>query len=395
MNRGRDDFRIARMKEQMRASGLDVLIVRLAENVLYTTGYWPVNGSAMAVIPLEGEPTLLYVEGEEEFVADGWVEDARPYNFFDLKNMANSNRDFARMLKELWREKGYHPRATIGYEGSFELIAGNNVAAEARCCAEPSLAMLRSVFPDANLVDASAAIMRARYIKSPLEIDLIRTCCDIASLGYAAAREMMVPGVTEAEVAAAVEAAMYGQGVGFRGVRRSRGFCFAMSGPNAAMARRPFCISNDRKLENGDVVLLELDAFADGYFIDLTRTMSVGRPTPRAQETWSVINEAVDAALRITRPGTPARELNRVAQQVIADRGYGEYFRHHVGHGVGLQFHEPPTLHPASDEVLEASMAISIEPALYIPGWGGMRIEENVAITSDGWEALSVYPRHL
>ncbi len=395
MFRGRDDERINRMKDQMRASGLDFLILRLAENVLYTTGYWPIFGASMAVFPLDDEATIFFVEGEQEFVADSWVKDTRAYKFFDLDNLADPTRDFARLLKDLWKEKGYNPKATIGYEGSFELVGANNVSAEARVPTESSFKMLHVVFPDATMVDATNAIRTARIVKSRMEIDLLRTACDITALGYATARNLMIPGVTEAEVSGAVEATIYGKGVGYKGVRRARGYCFAMSGPNSSISWRPFCIASDRKLQRGDTVLLELDAFADGYFIDLTRTMSVGEPTPRAQEIWGVINEAVDASLSIIKPGVPVRELNRVAQQVIIDRGYGDNFVHHIGHGVGLQFHEPPTLHPQSTEIVEEGMVFAIEPAIYIQGWAGIRIEENVAATKDGYENLCLYPRSL
>jgi Xaa-Pro dipeptidase len=383
------------MKDQMRAEGLGYLIVRIAENVLYTTGYWPILGASMAVVPLDDEPTIFYVEGEQEFVADSWVKDARAYKLGDLEQLANPTRDLAKMLQDLWQEKRHNPQGTIGHEASFELVAANNISAESRVPAPCSLNMLLSALPDAKFVDASNAIRKARIVKSPLEIELIRTACEIGALGCAAARELMVPGVSEAEVSGAVEGRMYGKGVGYNGVRRARGYCFAMSGPNSAVACRPFCIASARKLERGDVVLLELDGFADGYFFDVTRTMSVGTPTPRAQEIWGIVNEALDAALKTVKPGTPASELTRVAQQVIIDRGHGAHFMHPVGHGVGLQLHEPPTLHPQSKELLEEGMILAVEPAIYIQGWGGVRIEETVVVTQDGHESLSAYTRSL
>jgi len=395
MYRGRDDERIARMKEQMQHQGIDYLILRLAENVLYTTGYWPIFGASMAVFPLDGEATIFFVEGEQEFVADGWVKDARPYKFLDIEVLASPTRDFATMLKALWKEKGYNWQGTIGYEGSFELVGANNVSAEARVPTESSIRMLHEVFPKAKLADASDAIRKARIIKSKMEVDLLRRACDVVCFGYAAARLIMIPGLSEAEVSGLVEAAIYGKGVGYEGVRRARGYCFTMSGPNGALSWRPFCIASDRKLQREDVVLLELDGFADGYFIDLTRTMSVGEPTPRAQEIWGVINEATDAALAVIKPGVRAAELNRAAKQVVNARGYGQYFEYHVGHGVGLQFHEPPTLHPKSTEILEPGMTFAVEPGIYIDGWGGVRIEENVVVTQDGYECLSLFPRDL
>jgi Xaa-Pro aminopeptidase len=393
--RGRDDVRIQRMKDPMRAEGLDYLIVRIAENVLYTTGYWPVLGASLAVVPLNDEATIFYEQGEEEFVADGWVKDSRAYGLGDLEHLTNPTHDLSAMLKNLWKEKGYNPKGTIGYEASFELVAANNISAESRVAAPCSLELLCPALPEARFVDASNAIRKARIVKSPLEIELIRTACEIGALGCAAARELMVPGVSEAEVSGAVEGRMYGKGVGYNGVRRARGYAFAMSGPNSAVACRPFCIASARKLERGDVVLLELDGFADGYFFDVTRTMSVGAPSLRAQEIWGIVNEALDAALGAIQPGTPAGELTRAAQQVIVDRGHGEHFLHPVGHGVGLQLHEPPSLHPLSQDLLEEGMTLAVEPAIYIPGWGGVRIEETVVVTRGGYESLSTYTRSL
>jgi Xaa-Pro aminopeptidase len=383
------------MKDQMRAEKVDYLIVRIAENVLYTTGYWPILGASLAVVPLDDEPTIFYVEGEQEFVADSWVKDTRAYRLGDLERLANPTRDLSKMLKGLWKEKKYDPKGTIGYEASFELVAANNISAESRVPAPCSLNMLLFALPDARFVDASNALRKARIVKSPLEVEQIRTACEVGAFGCAAARELMVPGVSEAEVSGAVEGRMYGKGVGYNGVRRARGYCFAMSGPNSAVAWRPFCIASARKLERGDVVLLELDGFADGYFFDVTRTMSVGASTPRAQEIWGIVDEALDAALNTIKPGTPAGELTRVARQVIIDRGHGVHFMHPVGHGVGLQLHEPPSLHPQSQELLEEGMTLAIEPAIYIQDWGGVRLEETVTVTKGGYESLSAYTRSL
>jgi len=161
------------------------------------------------------------------------------------------------------------------------------------------------------------------------------------------------------------------------------------------MGENPYFISSPRALERGDVVLIELDTFADGYFSDLSRTMCVGEPDSRSQDVWGVVNEALETMLTAIKPGVPARELNRLAWEVVKKHGYPEGFVHHAGHGIGLQFHEPPTLHPTSNELLSEWMVISLEPHCYIPGWGGVRIEENVVVTHSGYELLSIYPRGL
>ncbi len=395
MNRGRDEFRVGRMKEQMEKAGLDFLVLRLAENVLYTTGYWPIFGASAAIFPRQGELSVLFVEGEQEFVEDTWAEDLEPYKFFTLESLASPQRDINAWIKRKWKEKGYDTKAAIGYEGDFELVGSNNVAAEARVVAPSSLRAYQETLPDAKWVDATPTIRAARIIKSPLEIELLRQACELCGIGYDAAREIAEPGIKESALSAAVEDRIHKVGVGYKSLRRARGFCFAMSGPNSFWSRRPFCIDSDRNVQEGEQVLLELDTAADGYHNDLTRMVAIGKPTQKVQDAWSIIVEATDAVLEITKPGTPVAELNRMAIDVITKRGWGEHFYHHVGHGIGLQFHEPPTLHPKSEEVLQPGMTIAIEPAVYIKGWGGMRIEENVAITEDGYDLLSDYTREL
>ena len=395
MNRGRDEVRVRRLKEQMRQAGLDFLILRLPENVLYATGYWPIFGASMAVVPLDGEATVFHIDGEQVFVADGWVTDVRPYKYFDLTALANPNRSLAAMLADLWKEKGFNQRGTIGYEGSFELVAANNIGAEVRVPSESGTAMLHEVFPNARLQDAFGVLRAARIIKSPAEIEMMRLANEVACLGYAAAHEAMIPGLKDSEVSAAVEARIYGRGVGYHGLRRARGFCYALSGPNSAMGENPYFISSPRELQRGDVVLVELDTFADGYFSDLSRTMCVGEPDSKAQEVWGVVNEALETMLAAIKPGVPACELNRLAWEVVTRHGYPDGFVHHAGHGIGLQFHEPPTLHPCSNEVLTEGMVLSLEPHCYIAGWGGVRVEENLVVTRDGYDLLSIYPRGL
>lgn len=393
----RDDFRIKRLKDKMREYKVDYLILRLPENVLYSTGYWPVFGASMAVVPYEGEPTVFYIEGEDDFAEEAWVEDLRPYVYFGMDQMPNPNRNFVRMLKELWHEKGYDYKGVIGYEGGFEFIATQNISCEARIPGEPGMKMLKEVFPDAVLVDAFNLLREARTIKSPIEIELMRRTCEVTCMGYAAAREVVRPGVKDSEVSAAVEAAIRARGVGYKGARRARGYAFALSGEKSSMKRNPYFVTSDRVMEEGDITLIELDAYVDGYFCDMTRTMAAGTPTPKAQELWEIVHEELVTMLNMIRPGVPVKEICQAAWDIVARYGYKDKdnFVHQPGHGIGLQFHEPPSIHVLSDEVLEEGMVISLEPHLYIPGWGGMRMEENVAVTRDGYELLTIFPREL
>jgi len=168
-----------------------------------------------------------------------------------------------------------------------------------------------------------------------------------------------------------------------------------MSGASSANSWRPFCISTDRRIKKGDMVLIELDPYADGYWSDLTRTYVAGEPSPKQREIWDTVLLAEQKARDAIHGGVKASEIDAIAKSTIEEKGYGKYFLHQLGHGVGLAFHEPPTLHPASEDILLPGTTHAVEPSICIPGWGGMRVEDNVLVTEKKAVCLSNYQRDL
>lgn len=389
-----DTERVSRLQKLMAQEGIDVLLCRLPENVLYATGYWPVIGASLAVVPANGDATLIMPFSELDYAAVGWVGDKRTFRFINMQAIANPTAQTQALLRDLANEKGY-AHAVVGYEGNFELVGGNNVAAEARVVTEQTIAAFKATMPQARFVDATNVIKKSRLIKSKMEIEQLRITNEVASMGYDAAREMIAAGVREAEIAGAVEGRIYGRGVGYKNVTRARGYCFVMSGVNSVNSWRPFCVSTDKRLAWGEPVLVELDAMTNGYFNDLTRTFFVGTPDAKAKRVFDVVQEAVNTVIVAIKPGVRCADLDAIARKVIDQAGLGEYFNHQLGHGIGLQFHEPPTLHPASNDVLEVGMVFAIEPAIYIPGFGGVRLEENLVVTESGSESLCPFPQRV
>ena len=389
-----DKDRIERAKHMMNEDGIDILLCRLPENVLYLTGYWPVIGASLVAFPVDGEPTLILPYSELDYSADGWVKDQRTYSFGSMQATIDPTTETAKLLKEWWREKGYN-KAVVGYEGNFELVGGNNVAAEARVVAPETLNTLMASLPHARWVDATDTLAKARLVKSKMEIEQLRITNEVACMGYEVAREMIHPDVQESEIAGAVEGRIYGKGVGYKNVKRARGYCFVMSGVNSVNSWRPFCMSSSKRLAEGEPVLVELDAMTNGYFNDLTRTFFVGKPDAKAKEIFDIVQDSVNTVIDAIKPGVRAADLDGIARKVIEQAGYGECFKHRLGHGIGLQFHEPPNLHPASQDVLEEGMAFAIEPAIYVEGFGGIRLEENLVVTEDGCENITPFPQRV
>jgi Xaa-Pro dipeptidase len=389
-----DRERVERAKRIMNEDGIDILLCKLPENVLYLTGYWPVIGASLAVFPADGEPTLIVPYSELDYAADGWVKDQRTYRFINMQVTSDPTAETVKLLKEVWQKKGYG-KAVVGYEGNFELVGGNNVAAEARVVAPETLHALMAALPHAKWIDATDTLMKARIVKSKMEIEQLRITNEVACLGYEVAREMIRAGVHESEIAGAVEGRIYAKGVGYKNVKRARGYCFVMSGINSVNSWRPFCMSSSKRLVEGEPVLVELDAMTNGYFNDLTRTFFVGKPDVRAKEIFDIVQNSVNTVIDAVRPGVRAADLDGIARRVIEQAGYGECFNHRLGHGIGLQFHEPPNLHPASQDVLEKGMVFAIEPAIYIAGFGGVRLEENLVVTEYGCENLTPFPQRV
>jgi len=168
-----------------------------------------------------------------------------------------------------------------------------------------------------------------------------------------------------------------------------------MSGPPAANAYRSYCISTTRRLRRGDLVLVELDTYADGYWSDLTRMFVIGEPTSEQQRIFDSVLEAQQEAIKSIKSGVKASDIDGIARNIAGKHGYRKYFPHRLGHGIGLQLHELPVLHPASGDILSPGMVHSVEPGIYIPGFGGIRVEDDILDLERGYEYLSEFDRTL
>ena len=240
--------------------------------------------------------------------------------------------------------------------------------------------------PDRKIQSAFADL----YLrKTPEEIQAIRRANQVANLGLKVFSENLQPGITEAEVAAAVESAIYRQ-IGQDGIFHSRAWAMVQSGPHSADAGR-FNRSSGRRLAHGDLVLIELATCVNGYWSDLTRTSAVGFPAAAVEEILTTVKDAQRSSIDGVRPGISAAEIDALARKALAARGLSSFFTHHTGHHVGFRYHDPGfLLAPAVHAKLEPGMVITIEPGAYVPERGaGARVEDNVLVTDSGHEVLS------
>jgi Xaa-Pro aminopeptidase len=157
------------------------------------------------------------------------------------------------------------------------------------------------------------------------------------------------------------------------------------SGPNAAIPHNP---TGERRLQEGDAIVVDSVVQFNGYYNDLTRTFALGEPPPRAKQAYRAVRRAQQAAIEAARPGIACEKLDRIARGIIAEAGFGQYFAHRLGHGIGIEVHEPPYLVGGNRETLRPGMCMSVEPGVYIPGEFGIRIEDDILITEDGCEVI-------
>jgi Xaa-Pro aminopeptidase len=241
--------------------------------------------------------------------------------------------------------------------------------------------------PDVGFVAADTEMTALRGAKDVAELEILGRVAEIASHSLLEILKGVKPGAVESEIAWALEMAMRERGAD------GKSFDFIVaSGERGAL---PHGKASEKKLKAGELVTIDFGAIFQGYCSDETVTVCLGEPDERQREVYETVLAAQQAALNAVRPGVSLRELDAKARDLILGRGYGEYFGHGLGHGVGIDIHEYPTVSPRSSSVAEEGMVITIEPGIYIPGWGGVRIEDTVVVEADGCRRLTQVPKAL
>ena len=375
----RDDAKLDRVRALMRDEELDALVVRAPDNVLYLTNFWPMKGYDAVVFPREGEPKLICLEASTDDAArNAWTRDVRLFAGYapdDPRPPFSRTLDLAR---EAARE---HER--IGLELSLGTQASDRMVGEPTTFTREWF----DAFP--NATDASPLLARARARKSEQELERMRLANEIAAAAMEHVARELRPGMKESEAGAAWEGFVHGEGTGWKGkVELALGYSLVWSGPGI----RTFTATGDRPVQEREPTLFEIWVCADGYWCDHTKNLCPGEPTPEYARLEETLARVYTSALRMCRPGASFAELDRSVRQGLADAGYPGQPSHPICHGVGARAHEPPYAHQAGGGTIEAGMVLAIEPGVYWPGGGGLRVEDNFLVTEDGVEKLSSFP---
>jgi Xaa-Pro aminopeptidase len=327
------------------------LVVTHAANIRYLTGF---SGSSGAVLVFPGETVL---------VTDFRYEAQAPDEVGDHARVEIVRADVWERVAKLAKSRG----DGWGFESEHTSVA------TARKLADHGLPALR---PTEGLVET----LRVR--KSPDEIEAIRAAASLAHEAFTSALAAVRPGASEAAVAATLEGELRRRG--------SEGYPFptiVASGPRSAL---PHARTGRREIGRNEVVLLDFGAQVDGYCADLTRVIVAGAADDRVRMVFELVHDAQAQALQGLRAGLTGAQGDALARSVIEQRGFGEAFGHSLGHGLGLEVHEAPRVSRSNDQPLPEDSVVTVEPGVYLPGWGGIRLEDDVRLTAAGLELLSI-----
>jgi D-alanyl-D-alanine dipeptidase len=245
---------------------------------------------------------------------------------------------------------------------------------------------LQKALPGTSYASLTEALPMLRAVKDAAELELLAAAGAAADATFEGIRKVPFGGRRESEVAADLADLLRRFG------HSQVDFTIVASGPNGA---NPHHEVGDRLIERGDMVVLDFGGLKDGYGSDTSRTVHVGEPTDEERRVHDLVRAAQEAGFRAVRPGVPCQEVDRAARAVIADAGYGEYFIHRTGHGIGVTTHEPPYMIEGEEQPLVPGMCFSVEPGVYLPGRFGVRIEDIVTVTEDGGRRLNDTTREM
>jgi len=349
--------RLDKLRHALRQEELGLLLVSEAANVTYLTGF-------------SGDSSWLLVAQDQAWlVTDGrYVEQAAAEA--PLCEVVRHTKSLAVSAAELANASG---GKTLGFEPNALTVATHGD--------------LVKELQGVEAVAKKSLVEKLRQVKDEDEIARIRAAVAVADAAFGALRQRLAPGMSEAQVANDLEYELRRLGA------RKPSF-------DAIIAARqrsslPHARATDAVIGAGDPVLVDWGAERDLYCSDCTRVVFLGAPNAAWREIYEIVREAQEKALAAIRPGVPCREVDAAARIHMAQAGYGDAFKHGLGHGVGLRVHEGPTLSARSEDTLAEGMVVTVEPGIYVAGWGGVRIEDLAVVRRDGPEVLSSLPKTL
>jgi Xaa-Pro aminopeptidase len=349
--------RVARLRALLAQTEAEALIVTNPVNRRYLTGFTGSSG----VVLITSEQASLITDFRYKVQAP---EQAKGFEI--VEHGQNMNAMIAELL-------GKRKVSTLLFEENDVTFA--------------TYAAMEKAWSSVKLLPSQGIVEKLRIIKDESELAVMQDAADLADRAFQHILSYIKPGVTEASIALELEVFMRSQGA------TSSSFdTIVASGERSAL---PHGVASSKIIGNNEFVKLDYGAYYNGYCSDITRTVVVGKPTDKHHEIYEIVKEAQQFALDNLGPGMTGKQGDALTRDIITRYGYGEYFGHGTGHGLGMEIHEAPRLSISGDVVLAPGMTVTVEPGIYLPGLGGVRIEDDVVITDSGIRVLTRSPKQL
>jgi Xaa-Pro aminopeptidase len=381
-----DESKLNRVRSLMKEQNLSALVVRAPDNVLYLTNYWSMKGYDAVVFPREGEPTLIVLEPQQaDAQRNSWTQDIRLFKGYDERDPRPAPFRSLDLALQTLKQRGLTDKVAI--ELNMGTQSADRMVGEPTTPTQAFFDAFRTV--SGEVVDATPLLSEARAIKTAQEVERMRLANELAALAMDYTREHMKPGMKESEVGGMYESFVHGLGVGYKGkVEMARAFTLVWSGKGIAT----FTATGDRPIQENEPTLFEIWVCVDGYWTDLTKNACPGELTAPYQKLLELLLRVFGEGVAFARDGASFPELDRLVRARIAEGGYPGQPSHPICHGVGARAHEPPYAHQAGGGTVKKNMVLAIEPGIYWPGGGGLRLEDNFLITDSGNEKLCTDP---
>ena len=350
-------MRLTKLREILTIEGLDAILITQPENRRYLSGF-------------TGSKGMLFISSQQAMLAVPFIYLEQAGKQAPGFKLVRFHREFAVVWPDL-----------VAEISSVQQCRARRVAFESAHLTVAEHGKLDAGDGNVELVPTEGVVEGLRAIKDEDELDIIRKAVALADAAFTYAVEFIEPGMTEREVAWRLEVYMR-----THGAEKVAFDLIVGAGPNGAM---PHHDVSERVIGEGEPIVMDLGARVAGYHSDLTRTICLGQPDERFTEIYDLVLRAQLAAEAIVRRGIVAGEADNAARQIITEAGYGEQYGHGLGHGVGLAVHEEPLIRQDAEEVLKPGMVFTVEPGIYLPDWGGVRIEDMVLVQEGGVEVLS------
>jgi Xaa-Pro aminopeptidase len=362
-----NDNRIQQLQQHLVANGLSGMALMPGPNMIYLSNIHTHMSErpVLFLVPAAGAPAVIIPTLEAMKAQAAGVPTQRIFDWDDVGGFAGAFDSAAAALDmSTW---------TLGVEGLHMRVLERE--------------QLQASAPGLQVRQADDVMSSLRRIKDDIEVAAMEQAVAVAEQALEALLPRIALGMSEKQIAALLTQELLargGESIAFGPI--------VSAGPNGAS---PHAVPTDRPIQQGDLLVIDWGVYVDGYPSDITRTFAVGEIDPELQRIHEIVREANAQGKLAARPGVTGEEVDRAARAVIEAAGYGEYFFHRTGHGLGLEIHEEPNMVQGNTTPLEPGNVFTIEPGIYLAGRGGVRIEDNVLVTSDGHRSLTTFPREL